>query len=251
MSIHGISAPAAAKWVRAEVENISLGCAKGGADEAESWRALLYLPEHRTSRFLCTRIALFQAFSGANVVIFFAGSIFEQCGLGAEASNIAIVATGVANLTGVVVAAWFSDTLGRRPLLIGSFASMSLCALSIALGSVLNISLLMVLGCVLFMFVFNTGAGPLPYLIYSEVFAGRVRAKGAALCGALNWAANILITLTFLPLATSLGTAPTFAIYALVNAVAVAFTWEHMFETKGRSLQEIERALAPTECPVE
>ena len=103
----------------------------------------------------------------------------------------------------------------------------------------------------LFICAFAAGAGPVPYLLYSEVYASRVRAKGASLSGGINWAANIALTWSFLPLMHGLGDSLTYALYGIINAWATAFTCLHVFETKGRSLQEIERAAAtPGACPL-
>lgn len=77
-----------------------------------------------------------------------------------------------------------------------------------------------------------------------QVLAARVRGKGTSLVGALNWAAVLLLSATFLPLYTGLGPSVTFTIYAAINLAAALFVYVCVFETKGRSLQEIERELA-------
>lgn len=71
-----------------------------------------------------------------------------------------------------------------------------------------------------------------------------MRGKGTSLVGALNWAAVLLLSATFLPLYTQLGPSVTFALYAAINLAAALFVHLCVFETKGRSLQEIERELA-------
>lgn len=77
-----------------------------------------------------------------------------------------------------------------------------------------------------------------------QLFAARVRAKGVAFCGAVNWAGVLLLTSTFLPLYDALGGSATFAIYAVIAAAGALFANAFVPETKGRSLQEIERQMA-------
>ena len=71
-----------------------------------------------------------------------------------------------------------------------------------------------------------------------------MRGKGTSISAGLNWAAVLLLSTTFLPLYTGLGASATFAIYAVINAASMVFVQAEVFETKGRSLQDIERELA-------
>lgn len=240
-------ADAADAWVRREQEALRSGSSDGAGD---TWRDLL-LPDHERSRFICTRLALFQAWSGANVVVYFASQIFERSAI--SGVGAAVIAVGVANVLGTLAAVALTDSLGRRPLLQLSFTAMSASMLLLSVSSSPLLpagaaTLVAPLGVVAFICAFAVGVGPVPYLLYSELFATRVRAKGAALCGGLNWAANIALSATFLPLVESFGMSATFALYAVVNVAGAAFTTAHVFETKGRSLQEIERAMAHEEC---
>ena len=77
-----------------------------------------------------------------------------------------------------------------------------------------------------------------------QLFAARIRAKGVAFCGAVNWAGVLLLTTTFLPLYNCIGGSATFSIYAAIAAIGAVFAAMYVPETKGRSLQEIEQQMA-------
>lgn len=113
------------------------------------------------------------------MVVFFAATVFAGAGLGNSAA-LATVAVGVANLLGTCVAAVLTDRLGRRPLLIRSFAAMAFCLSGLVVsqlpGVVSSAPLVATYAAVAsipaFMLCFASGVGPVPYLLYSEVGAG-------------------------------------------------------------------------------
>ncbi|KAE9453428.1 hypothetical protein C3L33_14647, partial [Rhododendron williamsianum] len=136
---------------------------------------------------------------------------------------------------GSVIAMILMDKLGRKILLFGSFLGMALsmgfqvtAASSIVSGSVAMY--LSVGGILLFVFTFSLGAGPVPGLLLSEIFPGRIRAKAMAVCMAVHW---------------QLGPQILYTAFATFCLMAVAFVRKNVLETKGKSLQEIELALLP------
>eukprot|EP00873_Tetraselmis_striata_P036171 jgi/Tetstr1/456435/TSEL_043165.t2 len=245
-AVQGVSQGAAERWVSAEVA-LSEQASRGGGG---GWGELLR-PEHRRSMQICCGLALAQALGGSNAVIYFAATMFAGAGAtGSQATGSILV--GLCNLAGTFLALRLSDGLGRKPLLLGSFSGMAICMAALAASQLPTVTTAapMVASTVVsvavpaFVLVFASAVGPLPYLLYSEVLAARVRGKGTSLVGALNWAAVLLLSATFLPLYTQLGPSVTFALYAAINLAAALFVHLCVFETKGRSLQEIERELA-------
>ena len=75
----------------------------------------------------------------------------------------------------------------------------------------------------------------------AEIFPTRVRAAGASISSFANWTANLLVSITFLSLIGALGAAATFWLYASFGVLAFLFSWRLVPETKGRSLEQIER----------
>ncbi len=88
---------------------------------------------------------------------------------------------------------------------------------------------------------FAVGLGPVFWLLIAEIFPMRVRGMAMSLATAVNWAANLLVSSTFLSLIQALGPANTFRLFGVVNLVAWVFVFQLVPETRGRSLEDIER----------
>ena len=95
----------------------------------------------------------------------------------------------------------------------------------------------------LYVLFFSAGAGPVPWLLYNEVFPTRIRAKAVSLCTATNYFSNAIVGSTFLPGVTFLGLGGTYAGYALLNLLGYVFVKELVFETKGMKLEDIEETM--------
>ncbi|KAH9623544.1 hypothetical protein KSS87_007484 [Heliosperma pusillum] len=104
---------------------------------------------------------------------------------------------------------------------------------------------LAVLGTVLYVLSFSLGAGPVPALLLPEIFASRIRAKAVALSLGMHWASNFVIGLYFLSVVNKFGISKVYLGFASVCMLAVLYIAGNVVETKGRSLEEIERALSP------
>ncbi|XP_022723985.1 probable plastidic glucose transporter 3 [Durio zibethinus] len=155
-------------------------------------------------------------------------------------------------LSGSFVALFFMDKLGRKVLLIGSFSgmvvAMGLQATSASsLVSSSNEVYLSVGGMLLFVLTFASDAGPVPGLLLSEMFPGRIRAKAMSVCMAVHWVINFCVGLLFLWLLEQIGPFVLNTIFATFCLLAVIFVKKNVLETKGKSLQEIEIALLPPE----
>lgn len=95
--------------------------------------------------------------------------------------------------------------------------------------------------------LFSLGAGPVPWLLYNEVFPTRIRARATAVCTAINYAANTVVGATFLPMVSGIGLKGTYAVYAVLCFAGYVFVDNLVFETKGLALQDIERLMADRE----
>ncbi|XP_041002095.1 probable plastidic glucose transporter 3 isoform X3 [Juglans microcarpa x Juglans regia] len=153
---------------------------------------------------------------------------------------------------GSLIAMILMDKLGRKVLLLGSFSGMALsmgvqviAANSFSSGS--GALYLSVGGMLLSVLTFALGAGPVPGLLLSEIFPGRIRAKAMAVCMAVHWVMNFFVGLFFLRLLEQIGAVVLYTIFAAFCLLAVFFVKTNVLETKGKSLQEIEIALLPPE----
>ncbi|KAG4211733.1 hypothetical protein ERO13_A02G120100v2 [Gossypium hirsutum] len=155
-------------------------------------------------------------------------------------------------LSGSFAALLLMDKLGRKVLLIGSFSGMVVAmglqaASASSLVSSSNEVYLSVGGMLLFVLAFSVGAGPVPSLLLSEMFPGRIRAKAMSVCLASHWVVNFFVGLLFLRLLEQIGPLVLNAIFATFCLLAVIFVKRNVLETKGKSLQEIEMTLLPPE----
>lgn len=184
--------------------------------------------------------------SGINAVIYYAPKIFESAGLGSHAALLATVGIGVVNVIMTVVGMTLVDRLGRRPLLMGGFAVMAIClgVLGFVLGGSSGAASLVAIVCLLgFIAAFAVSVGVVVFVLPSEVYPLHIR--GAAMSATLmcNWASNFLVALTFLPILNFFGNAVTFWIYCVVCVLGWLYAIKLVPETKGYSLEEIERWL--------
>ncbi|KAM7267591.1 hypothetical protein ACFE04_009757 [Oxalis oulophora] len=102
-----------------------------------------------------------------------------------------------------------------------------------------------VLGTVLYVLSFSLGAGPVPALLLPEIFSSRIRAKAVALSLGMHWISNFVIGLYFLSIVNKFGIGSVYLGFATICIISVLYIARNVVETKGRSLEEIERALHP------
>ena len=160
----------------------------------------------------------------------------------------ATVGVGVVKMCFVLVAALFSDSLGRRPILLTSAAGVaaSMAALGAALssaGSAASVAAT-VASVLAFMAAFSVGLGPLAGTYSAEVMPLRLRAQGASLGMAVNRLTCALVSMTFISLADAITMPGCFFLYAGVAAAACVFVYARMPETRGRSLEDMDELFA-------
>ncbi|XP_073436668.1 solute carrier family 2, facilitated glucose transporter member 10 isoform X3 [Dendrobates tinctorius] len=91
-----------------------------------------------------------------------------------------------------------------------------------------------------FVSAFSIGFGPMTWLVLSEIYPTEIRGRAFAFCNSLNWATNLLITMSFLDVIESIGLSWTFLLYGIMGVAAIIFVYVFIPETKGRTLQEID-----------
>jgi sugar porter (SP) family MFS transporter len=196
-------------------------------------------------------LAVFQQVTGINTVIYYAPSLLQGAGFGNSAALLANVVNGAVNVGMTIVAVSLLDRVGRRPLLLsgtaGMAAGMTITALSFLGGSHLHgaLAIVAVLGLLIYTGSFAIGLGPVFWLLIAEIYPLTIRGAAMSVASMANWAANFVVTVTFLTLLNAIGGVGVFFLYGFLTLVALAYFWRKVPETKGRSLQQIERDLAP------
>nr|XP_033818978.1 solute carrier family 2, facilitated glucose transporter member 10 isoform X2 [Geotrypetes seraphini] len=92
-----------------------------------------------------------------------------------------------------------------------------------------------------FVSAFSIGFGPMTWLVLSEIYPAEIKGRAFAFCNCFNWLANIVITLSFLDVIDAIGLSWTFLLYGVMGGMAVVFIYLCVPETKGQSLEEIDR----------
>uniref|UniRef100_A0A8C3IX52 Solute carrier family 2, facilitated glucose transporter member 10 n=1 Tax=Chrysemys picta bellii TaxID=8478 RepID=A0A8C3IX52_CHRPI len=92
-----------------------------------------------------------------------------------------------------------------------------------------------------FVSAFSIGFGPMTWLVLSEIYPAGIRGRAFSFCNSFNWAANLLISLSFLDLIDAIGLSWMFLLYGVVGVAAVIFIYLFVPETKGQSLEEIDQ----------
>jgi sugar porter (SP) family MFS transporter len=206
----------------------------------------LFQKKYRFAVMCAVLLAVFNQLSGINVIMYYAPMIFQKAGASTDASMLQAVAVGVTNLVFTVIAMAFIDRLGRKTLLlIGavgmavSLAGAGMYYLAPGLMSSAGI-VLFIMGFIAF-FAFSQGA--VIWVFLAEIFPNKVRAKGQALGSFTHWIMNALIGLAFPVVLARVGGGPIFLFFAIMMAPFFFFVWRMMPETKGRSLEELERII--------
>ncbi|XP_011035085.1 PREDICTED: plastidic glucose transporter 4-like isoform X1 [Populus euphratica] len=227
--------------------DLSVG-SQGSAEPEAGWFDLF---SSRYWKVVSVGVALFffQQMAGINAVVYYSTAVFRSAGIESDVAASALV--GASNVFGTTIASSLMDRQGRKSLLITSFfgmaASMLLLSLSFTWKALAPYSgTLAVLGTVCYVLSFSLGAGPVPALLLPEIFASRIRAKAVALSLGMHWAANFVIGLYFLSFVNKFGISSVYLGFSGICLSAVLYIAANVVETKGRSLEEIERALNPT-----
>ncbi len=217
------------------------------------WREL-FSSRLRIPLLIGIGIFLIQQFSGINAVIYYSTRIFQLAGFGS--GNTAIMATvgvGIVNTLSTLVAVRFLDQWGRKPLLytglIGTAISLATISFAFYFKDSLGVDLLRILsvgGVYVYIFFFAISLGPLGWLLISEVYPLRIRGVATSLGSFYHWFFDFWVAYTFPILAaTSLGTnGGIFMIYTAVVLLGLLFARYIVFETKGLSLEDIEKKWA-------
>jgi len=247
-------------------------------------------------------VAILQQITGINSVFFYAPMIFEQSGLGTDASFMQAILVGLVNLGFTVLAILFIDKLGRKPLLIGGVAGIVISMFVLSYGfksatfnlqsediaslaleadlstvegqvytsadafksaveplvaadiweeksqdiinSAIELNTYLILTAILaFVASFAISIGPVMWVLFSELFPNRIRGIAISFVGLINSAVSFTVQWVFPWELEVLGSSTTFLIYGIFALAGLIFIIRVVPETKGRSLEELEKLL--------
>ena len=269
-----------------------------------SFKALFH-PSMKLVLTIGVSVGILQQITGINSVFFYAPMIFEQSGIGTNASFMQAILVGLVNLIFTVVAMTLIDKLGRRLLLGFGLTGIAVCMLTLAYGfgtatytldqdaidelpaeieraqiativdstfesdidfrkamyatvgasvykkfesqlvsSAIVMNPMLILFAILgFVASFAVSIGPIMWVLFAELFPNGVRGMAISFVGLINSAVAFLVTLIFPWELQTIGVAGTFLIYGLFAVIGLVFVMRILPETKGRSLEELEKML--------
>ena len=191
-------------------------------------------------------LSVFQQFVGINVVLYYAPRIFESMGVARDASMFQTIVMGLVNVIFTVVAILSVDKWGRKPLLITGSIGMAVGMIAISILSGFEatgfdiISLLTLIFIIVFTASFMMSWGPICWVYISELFPNKIRGQAVAVAVAAQWTANYLISSTYHGMMT-FSSIFTYGFYGLMAIISALFVWKMVPETKGKSLEDIEK----------
>lgn len=193
-------------------------------------------------------IAFFNQLSGINAVLYFAPRIFEMTGLGPQAALLQSVGIGVTNLIFTLLGLRLIDFFGRRSLLllgsVGYIISLGLCS-----WAFFTENFTIVPACIFaFIAAHAIGQGAVIWVLLTEIFPNRWRAAGQTLGSATHWFFAALLTMVFPALVTEFSPAVVFGFFAFMMVLQLIWVGLKVPETKGRSLEQVERDLGMDEA---
>ena len=203
----------------------------------------LFQRKYRLPIFLAVTIGMFNQLSGINAILYYLNDIFGAAGYSKMSGSLQAVAIGSMNLLATLLAMSVIDKLGRKTLLLIGAVGTAICLFGVAevfYTKSHQSSLLLLLVAYIAFFAISQGAVIWVYI--SEVFPTRVRAKGQSLGSSTHWIMNALISGTFPALARFSRALP-FAFFAAMMAVQFCIVLAFFPETKGVSLEQLQKRL--------
>jgi len=229
------------RYAQQEVEGIKASL--NDASEKVDLKAL-FNPAYSLVLLIGVVLAVFQQWCGINTVFNYAEEIFTAAGYSVSDTLFNIVITGSVNLIFTVVAIFTVDRWGRKKLM--TFGSIGLALNYILLGSAFFFHLKGVAVLILVVTaiaIYAMSLAPIVWVILSEIFPNRIRGAAMALATFALWTACFVLTYTFPLLNKSLGAAGTFWVYSGICLLGFIFITIKLPETKGKSLEEIEKII--------
>jgi major inositol transporter-like SP family MFS transporter len=213
-------------------------------DKGSAMSDLRQFPWMRRVLWIGCGLATVQQATGINTVNYYAPTILESSGVGASAALILTITVGVTSVIGTIVGIVLLGIYGRRPLIFIGFLGVTVAHAVLAASFLMPESgfrTYLILAAMLLLVAFvQTFIGTLVWLLLSEIFPMTIRGFAMGIAVFVLWTVNALISFLFPLLVNSVGSTPTFALFALINLGSVFFVRKFAPETKGHTLENLE-----------
>ncbi|MBS3776971.1 MAG: sugar porter family MFS transporter [Bacteroidales bacterium] len=216
--------------------------------KAEDTVKSLFKPGLRKLLVIGIVLAVLQQWSGINVVFFYAPDIFKSIEVPMDAALFQTTIIGLVNVVFTLVAMRLVDKVGRKVLLKYGALGMGLCYVFIGAFFYQGMKdpVFLLIFFLLTAAFYSMSLAPLVWVVISEIFPNRIRGLAMSAATVFLWIACYVLTLTFPILMEAITGSFTFWIYAVICFAGVIFVWKVVPETKGKSLEQLEKELIPS-----
>ncbi len=218
-------------------------------NQHESSYLELLAPKVRPVLWIGIILAVFQQITGINTIMYYAPKIFAQIGQSNDMALLQTIAIGGTNLVFTIVSMLLIDRLGRKFLILAGSIGMTvmLSGLSVLYFSGQATGILVLVFILGYIAFFAASLGPALWVVVSEIFPNRLRSKGMSLALVALWSACTIVSVVFPVMLDALNGATTFMVFALICLVNLWYVWRYVPETKGKTLEELEKELIKTD----
>lgn len=233
-----------------EVVNEISGLEKNLHQKQEGFQLLKNNGRYRLAIFVGVSLQIMQQLSGINVVMYYAPRIFKMAGFESTSGQMwGTITIGCANVLATVVAIALIDRIGRKPIMYFGFVMMALSMVTV--GMLFNKSLehspqlgfYVLTALLIFILSFAVSSGPITYVLCAEIFPLAGRDLGITFTTAASWLSTAAVGGTFLTMIDKIGSQNTFLTYGILQVFFLLFFFYLVPETKGVSLECIEKNL--------
>lgn len=193
-------------------------------------------------------LSIFQQFVGINVVLYYAPEIFKKIDPNTNGALLLTIIVGIINFLFTIIAINTVDKYGRKPLMIIGALGMSVAMFALGFVFFSETTGYLALGCMmLYVASFAMSWGPVTWVLLSEIFPNKIRGRALSIAVAAQWISNYLVSLTFpmmddnTYLTNQFNHGFAYWIYGLMSIIAMFFVWKFVPETKGKTLEEMEK----------
>lgn len=201
----------------------------------------LFRPKVRRTTTMTMVLALFQAITGINIVMYYAPRIFLSAGIATKGAYSHSIIIGSVMVLFTIFSLFLVDRIGRRPLM--KMASLGMGVSLVCMGWVFpqadDQGIILLIFTLAFVSFFSIGMGGIYWVVVSEIFPNKLRGRAVALSVIFLWGGNFIVA-QFFPTMLSLLSEQVFLVFAIICFICFAFINRFVPETKGRSLEEIE-----------
>jgi SP family arabinose:H+ symporter-like MFS transporter len=190
-------------------------------------------------------VAVFSQITGINSIMYYAPMIFEKTGIGTGSALMQTIAVGGVNFIFTFVAIKYVDNLGRKPLLIGGVIGMLISLLILTAAFYLQQfhGFLVLIFILVYIASFALSLGPVTWVFIAEIYPNRLRSEAMSVAIVMLWTACFVVSLTFPYMLNVLGGGAAFLVFAVMCLIYLLYIIKKVPETKGRSLEELEKIL--------